>query len=516
MSANRISRRAFTSRAAAFTFSAVTASKSLGQSSKDETVVIHPEIAVGRVRPELHGHFAEHLGSCVYGGLWVGEKSPVANVNGFRKQAIEYLKALGVPVLRWPGGCFADDYHWRDGIGPRAKRPKRVNIHWGNYTEDNSFGTHEFVELCRLIEAEPYFAGNVGSGTPQELRDWVEYANYPSGSTLADERAANGSPDPFRIRYWGVGNENWGCGGRMTGEEYATQYRRFAGYMRNFGTPLYLIACGPNSNDSRWTRGFMDSMQGGRGYPNGFAMHYYQNMRVEPTRFSVENVQAQLAKFDDMEKAIVQQRALLDSYDPERRVGLLIDEWGVWDGMIPAEEKKYGRLWQQNTLRSAVGAALGLNVFHRHADKLVMGNIAQTVNVLHAMLLAYEDNCIRTPSYYAFELAKPHRGKMAVRVEAGDSSPLRLSVSASRQYGELVVTLVNPKHDTHLKVSCRLTGATASAASARILHHQNFNAANTFEQPDVVVPKQHAATADGSRVTLELPPMSIVTATVRI
>ncbi|MBI4877857.1 MAG: alpha-N-arabinofuranosidase [Acidobacteria bacterium] len=503
-----LSRRAFVSSAAAAPFSALAA-------AREENVVVHPQVEIGKIRPELHGHFAEHLGSCVYGGLWVGKNSPVPNLNGHRKQAVDYLKALGIPVLRWPGGCFADDYHWRDGIGPLARRPKRVNIHWGNYTEDNSFGTHEFVELCRLIGAEPYFAGNVGSGTPRELRDWVEYCNYPAGSTLSDERAANGSPEPFRIRYWGVGNENWGCGGRMTPEEYATHYRRFAGYMRNFGTPPYLVACGPNSNDIRWTRGFMDSMQG-RGYPHGFALHYYQNMRVEPTKFTADNAAAQLTKFADMEKAIVQQRALLDSYDPERRVGLLIDEWGVWDGMIPAEEKKYGRLWQQNTLRSAVGAALGLNVFHRHAGKLVMGNIAQTVNVLHAMLLAYEDKCIRTPSYYAFELAKPHRAKTAVRAETGDSSPLGLSVSASRQDNELVLTLINPRHDTPLKAACRLSSGRAASATARILHHENFNAANTFEQPDLVVPRPHAAAAEGSRVTIDLPPMSIVTASVRI
>jgi alpha-N-arabinofuranosidase len=507
MITEKISRRAFT-------FAGLAAARSFGQTAREETVVVHPEVAVGKIRPELHGHFAEHLGSCVYGGLWVGKRSPVANINGFRKQAVGYLKALGIPVLRWPGGCFADDYHWRDGIGPAEKRPKRVNIHWGNYTEDNSFGTHEFVELCRLIEAEPYFAGNVGSGTPQELREWVEYCNYPSGSTLTDERAANGSTEPFRIRYWGVGNENWGCGGRMTGEEYATQYRRFAGYVRNLGTPPYLIACGPNGNDSRWTRGFMDSMRGG--YPNGFAMHFYQNMRVPPTKFSAENVEAQLTRFDDMEKAIVQQRALLDSYDAERRIGLLVDEWGVWDGMIPAEEKKYGRLWQQNTIRSAVGAALGLNAFHRHADKLVMGNIAQTVNVLHAMLLTWEDKCIRTPSYYAFELAKPHRDKTGVRVEVDDPSPLRLSVSASRQEGELVLTLVNPRHDARLKVSCRLAQGKAASATARLLHHADFNAANTFEQPDIVVPRPHVVTAEGSRLALELPPMSLVTVTARI
>src|SRR3989441_7004259 len=211
-----ISRRRFVSSAGAALASMLTYRKGFSYSQLEQRVNVQVDVEIGAIRPELHGHFAEHLGSCVYGGLWVGPNSPIPNIHGYRRQAVEYLRALGVPVLRWPGGCFADDYHWRDGIGPREKRPRRVNIHWGNYTEDNSFGTHEFVALCRAIGAEPYFAGNVGSGTPQELRDWVEYCNYPSGSTLADERAANRSAEPFRVRYWGIGNENWGCGGQMT------------------------------------------------------------------------------------------------------------------------------------------------------------------------------------------------------------------------------------------------------------------------------------------------------------
>src|SRR5258707_136075 len=227
------------------------------QGAVNKKAVIRADEEIAIVRPDLHSHFAEHLGSCTYGGIWVGKNSPIPNVNGFRKAAIDYLRELGVPVLRWPGGCFADDYHWRDGIG--AKRPKRVYIHWGEYVEDNSFGTHEFIKLCRMIGAEPYFAGNVGSGTPDELRDWVEYCNYPSGSTLSDERASNGSPEPFRVRYWGVGNENWGCGGNMTPEHYADLFRQFSGYMRNYGAMrLFLIACGPNGNDIRWSRKFLD------------------------------------------------------------------------------------------------------------------------------------------------------------------------------------------------------------------------------------------------------------------
>jgi alpha-N-arabinofuranosidase len=512
-----ISRRAFAFGGAAFSMAGLAQKTSIDAPPKDQPVTVRPDVGIATIRPELHGHFAEHLGSCVYGGLWVGADSRIPNINGYRKQAVEYLKELGIPVLRWPGGCFADDYHWRDGIGPPPKRPKRVNIHWGNYTEDNSFGTHEFLGLCKLIGAEPYLAGNVGSGTPEELRDWVEYCNYPEGSTLAEERKANGSAEPFGVRYWGVGNENWGCGGNMQPEEYAAEFRRFSTYIRNFGdTQPFLIACGPSGNDTNWSRKFFESM-GARRRPNGFAMHFYSGSRnTPPTKFTVETMQEQLSSFARLERAVVQQRALMDSYDPDRRIGLLVDEWGVWDGMVPEEQRRYGRLWQQNTMRSAIAAALGLNVFHRQADKLVMCNIAQIVNVLHSLLLTEEGRCVRTPSYYAFGLLKPHRGKTAVRVETEDSSPLGLSVSASRQANELALTCVNPKHDASMRVNCVLAGSTAAAASARILQHGDYNACNTFDAPDRIVPRDHPVAVDGSRVTLDLPPLAIATALIRL
>src|SRR3989449_854629 len=260
-----MSRRRFVANAAAVSLTAVVPRGLLGASSSTRKVEVRADAEIGVVRPEFHGHFAEHLGSCVYGGLWVGRNSSIPNIDGYRRDAVQYLKELGVPVLRWPGGCFADDYHWRDGIGPAGQRPKRVNIHWGGYVEDNSFGTHEFIGLCRLLGAEPYLAGNVGSGSPHELRDWIEYCNMPSSSTLAEERAKNGSSEPFRVRYWGVGNENWGCGGRMRPEVYADHYRQFSVYIREFGgTKPFLVASGPNGNDTRWTRGFMDTVQGGK------------------------------------------------------------------------------------------------------------------------------------------------------------------------------------------------------------------------------------------------------------
>jgi len=513
---NRVTRRSFVAAAGTSAFAVLAQRKGFSAATEEKSIEVRLNREIGTIQPTLHGHFSEHLGSCIYGGIWVGRNSPIPNISGFRKAAVDYLKELGLVVLRWPGGCFADDYHWRDGIGPVEKRPKTVNIHWGNYTEDNSFGTHEFIQFCRLIEAEPYLAGNVGSGTPEELRDWVEYCNYPSGSTLADERARNGSPEPFRVRYWGVGNENWGCGGNMTPEEYAGHFRRFASFIRPFGdTRPFLIACGPSRNDLEWTRRFMENMHR-RTMLHGYAMHFYSNAKAESTKFTPEIARAQLATFAAMEKAIQDQRALLDKWDPERRIGLLIDEWGVWDRISRDDEQRYGRLWQQITMRSATAAALGLNVFHRQADKLVMCNIAQTVNVLHSLLLTEHDRCVRTSTYYAFELMKPHRGRKSVVVENPDTDPLALSVSASVRDKTLVLSMVNPRVDTTISAKVSLAGGQADGGEARMLHHADMNAYNWFDKPNVIVPRPAKVEARGATVRAELPPLAILTAMIRL
>ncbi len=513
------SRRQFLAGAAALTATAaVPAWVWSAATSKTQKVLVRADDVIGVIKPEFHGHFAEHLGSCIYGGLWVGKDSPIPNINGYRKQAIEYLKELGIPVLRWPGGCFADDYHWRDGIGSLAQRPRNVNIHWGGYTEDNSFGTHEFIGLCRLIGAEPYLAGNVGSGDPKELRDWVEYCNYPSGSTLSDLRAKNGSPEPFKVKYWGVGNENWGCGGWMRPEVYADHYRRFSTYIREFGgTEPFLIASGPNGNDVRWSRGFMDTLQGGR--PDGFAMHFYEGGDAAPTKFTLEQMNKQFAIFARVEQAIIQQRALLDGYGdprrPDRRgVALVFDEWGVWDRIPREDEKKYGALWQQSTMRSAVAAGLGLNIFNRLADKLYMCNIAQMVNVLQSLLLTdgpEGKNCVRTTTYHAFALFKPHRGKKSVRLETEDAAPLALSATASKSDGEMVLSFVNPQYETDVQVECTLHGVTPREGTAQVLQHTDMNAYNSFEEPNRVVPRAQRVVVEGDRVRFDLPRLAVAT-----
>lgn len=514
-----LTRREFSrSAVAAASVAALAPGGLLAADTNTKRVVIRAADEIGVVRPELHGQFAEHLGSCVYGGLWVGKNSPIPNVNGYRKQALDYLRDLGIPVLRWPGGCFADDYHWREGIGPPEKRPKRVNIHWGGYIEDNSFGTHEFIGLCKQIGAQPYLAGNVGSGSPEEMRDWVEYCNQPSGSALSDERIANGAPEPFAVKYWGVGNESWGCGGDMKPEEYAAEFRRFSVYLRPYGgTRPFLIASGPNGNDAQWSHGVLGNLRGRM--PDGFAMHYYEGGADYPTRFTAQHVADQLSIFTKVEQAVIQQRALIDGYNNGSRVGLLLDEWGVWDSLDRDEEKRLGNLWEQITMRSAVAAGLGLNMFNRHADKLYMCNIAQIVNVLQSLLLTDGPdgkNCIRTSSYYAFQLFKQHRNQTALKVEADDSSPLVLSASASKAPGQIVASFVNPRTDADFSVECELRDASAKSGTGQILHDPDWNACNTFDNPDKLVPKALSVQANGSQIRFDLPRMSVATVTLQV
>ena len=338
----------------------------------------------------MHGQFAEHLGGCVYGGLWVGPDSPIPNDAGLRLDVLTALRRLRVPVLRWPGGCFADDYHWPDGVGP--DRPRRFNAWWGHEVDDNRFGTHEFLRLCRLIGAKPYLAGNVGSGSPGQLKDWVEYCCWAGDTTFARRRGAHGHPEPYDVRYWGVGNESWGCGGSMTAAEYAGHYNRFSTYLGTFARPptnlpLYLIAAGPNRNDLDWTAGFFDRLAAQRGDAiiHGYGAHYYAGTAGTATAFTAEQWYQLLHSAAGVEGLIVEQRRLMDALPAAKQVDLILDEWGTWHP--PTVGTAANHLWQQNTLRDAVVAAVTLDTFHRHADKLVMANIAQVANVLQAMVL---------------------------------------------------------------------------------------------------------------------------------
>ena len=483
-------------------------------------ITVHLNEPLGTIAPELYGHFAEHLGGCVDGGLWVGEDSPIPNFAGLRADVIEALRKLNPPVLRWPGGCFADDYHWRDGTGIRRDRARTVNIWWGQTVENNHFGTHEFLNLCRFIGAQPYLAGNVGSGSPAELRDWVEYCNFPGDSSLARQRAANGSPQPFGVRYWGVGNENWNCGGSFCPEDYAAEYRRFATYLRDFGgTKIFLIACGPDGNDLDWTRRFFTKLGPKFNRIHGYAAHYYCGTAgPSATDFDADDWYELLYKATLIERLIEQQRALMDEFDPHRRVRLVIDEWGTWHLPTPGRDPAF--LWQQNTLRDALVAAITLDTFNRHADKLAMCNIAQVANVLQAMVLTEGEKLVLTPTYHVFDLYQAHQGAQSVRlsIEApplpvahGDqrASLPGLTGSASVKNGLLTLSLVNPHASLPLDVSIRIVDASPRVAQVAVLAHADLAAHNSFDDPDNLRPRDEEIAVAGNDWVYTCPPASV-------
>ncbi|QPC81312.1 alpha-N-arabinofuranosidase [Phototrophicus methaneseepsis] len=475
-------------------------------------ISVNLQHAVGQINPNIYGHFAEHLGACIYEGIWVGEDSPIPNTNGMRNDVIAAMKKIAPPVIRWPGGCFADDYHWRDGIGPRDSRPDRINIWWGEDIENNHFGTHEFLQFCRLVGAEPYLVGNVGSGTPGELRDWVEYCNFAGDSTLSRERAANGSPEPFGVRYWGVGNENWGCGGSFDPEDYAAAYRQFSTYLREFGqTPLYLIACGPRNNDIDWTLRFLEKLKPAwRPKIHGFAAHYYARARDPQGRESYSAFTGTATDYTDaqwyyqiyvgleMERLVMQQRAAMDSYDPDRQIGLIVDEWGTWHP--PTEGHHPRHLWQQNTIRDALVAATTLDIFNRHADKVVMGNIAQTINVLQAMILTDGDQMLTTPTYHVYDMYQAHQGGQSILLQVdSDVIPFEingkqydlpaLSGSASLKGRTLTLSIVNSHIDQPIETTIDLGGIKIKQAELSTLVGEDIYSHNTFAAPSQVEPR---------------------------
>lgn len=504
-------------------------------------IVVLPRETIAEINPFLHGHFAEHLGELIYPGICVPPDCAIPNTGGIRNDVVEALKPLGIPILRWPGGCFADDYHWRDGIGPREQRPQRLNVHWGMAPESNHFGTHEFMAFCRAIGAEPYFAGNLGSGTPQELRDWVEYCNYGGESALAEERRANGDDTPFGIRFWGIGNENWGCGGHMSAEEYAAAFSRYRTFVFNHsGTKVDAIACGPNGYEWGWTRRFFESLKapvrfGGPHRAQGFAAHYYCGTAGSATEYTEEQWTELLAKAKAVDGIITGHRAIMDEYDPERKIQLILDEWGAWH---PVEQGKPGSgLYQQNTIRDACVAALSLDVFHSHADKLYMANIAQLINVLQALLLVEEDQCIRTPTYHVFDLYRAHQGGMAVRLLSAaealtgagtaaaeevrrcytDRNPPALRVvegSASVKEGILTVTVVNSHPTEAVELEMEIHHGRLPEAEVVTLAAPggDIRAHNTFARPDHVTlgaSSTLSASAGAGAPRVTLPPASV-------
>lgn len=487
-------------------------------------LVINADLGEVKINKNIYGHFSEHLGRCIYEGYWVGEDSPIPHTRGIRKDVVEALKRLNPPVLRWPGGCFADEYHWMDGIGPRDQRPTMINTHWGGVTENNHFGTHEFLDLCEQLGADPYICGNVGSGTVQEMAQWVEYITFDGKSPMADLRRRNGRDRPWRLPYFGVGNESWGCGGHMRPEYYADLYRRYQTYVRHFsGNRVYKIACGPNVSDYRWTEVLM--REAGR-FMDGLSLHYYTvpgewHKKGSATQFGEDEWLVTLHKATYMEELIVRHSAIMDQYDPQRRVGLIVDEWGTWYDVEPGTNP--GFLYQQNTLRDALVAGMHLNIFNRHAQRVHMANIAQTINVLQSVILTDQERMICTPTYHVFEMYKGHQGATLLpsvtqceTIGEGERLLPRVDASASQaEDGSITITLCHLDPTQESAIECELRGATAASVSARVLTGPAINSHNTFARPEEVRPEpfdEVRITPTGLHVTL--PPRSVMVITV--
>ncbi len=490
--------------------------------SGSATLVLNADLPGTIINRNIYGQFSEHLGRCIYEGIWVGEGSSIPNTRGMRNDVIAALKNLSVPVLRWPGGCFADEYHWKDGIGPREKRPKMINTHWGGVVEDNSFGTHEFMDFCELIGTEPYVSANVGSGTPQEMMEWIEYMTSDASSPMANLRRQNGRDKPWKVTYLGVGNESWGCGGNMRPEFYADNYRRYNTFAKNYGAnKLYRIACGSNADDVRWTEILMD-MAGTQ--MNGLSLHYYtlptgswKGSKGSATQFAEDQWFSTLKRTLQMDEFITKHSTIMDKFDPEKKVGLVVDEWGIWTDVEPGTNP--GFLYQQSTMRDAIVAALNFNIFHAHADRVTMANIAQMINVLQAMILTDKEKMLLTPTYHVFEMYKVHQGAAVLPVTLttpdysfGTEKIPAVSASASRDTaGKVHLSLVNSDPSKAITVKCDVRGAKLAKVSGRILTAPAMNTCNTFDAPSTVAPKSFTGAAiDGGTLKVELPAKSVV------
>lgn len=457
------------------------------------TITLNTDNVAGLINENIYGQFSEHLGSCIYGGIWVGENSKIPNTRGIRNDVIEALRKLKVPVLRWPGGCFADEYHWMDGIGPRESRPKMVNTNWGGVVEDNSFGTHEFLDFCELIGAEPYICGNVGSGTVEELSKWVEYTTSDGENPMANLRRKNGRNEPWKIKYWGIGNESWGCGGQMRPEYYADLVRRYSNFTRSYrGNLIFKIASGPNVDDTAWTSTMMK--QSGR-YFDALALHYYTSAGSKPAAVFNE-----AGWFDVIKKAlrtdeiVKMHSAIMDKYDPAKRVSLIVDEWGTWFAVEPGTNPAF--LYQQNTMRDAIVAASSLNIFHNHSERVRMTNIAQMINVLQAMILTKDEKMLLTPTYHVFEMYNVHQNAMLIPlglktsnyVFNGESVPAVNGSASITSQGVIHISLCNVNPNESEKVTINVENFINQKVKARILTTKEMNALNSFENPNNVVP----------------------------
>jgi alpha-N-arabinofuranosidase len=489
---------------------------------KQNTVRIQASEPNVTISKHIYGHFAEHLGRCIYGGFYVGENnSEIPNVNGVRKDVVDALRKLKIPNLRWPGGCFADTYHWKDGIGPKNKRPSIVNQWWGGVTEDNSFGTHDFLNMCELIGTEPYLAGNVGSGTVQELAEWVQYVSHDGVSPMANLRRENGREKPWKVALWGVGNEAWGCGGNMRPEHYANIYRQYGTFMTDWSntSKLFRIASGANGADYNWTEVLMRDIP--HNMLDGVALHHYSvinwNDKGPATGFTEDQYFATMKSALFMEELVTRHSAIMDKYDPKKKVALVVDEWGGWYNV--EEGTNPGFLYQQNTMRDAMIAGVTLNVFNNHADRVRVANLAQTINVLQSVILTDKEKMLLTPTYHVMEMYNVHQDALLLPITVSSNDYTlknekltAVSASASKDKSSVIhVSLVNIDPKNAQPISIEAFGTKYKTVTGRILTSPKLQDHNTFEVPSKIQPVEFkgAKLKDGV-LQLEMPPLSVI------
>jgi alpha-N-arabinofuranosidase len=474
------------------------------------------------ISKDIYGHFSEHLGTCIYGGIWVGKDSKIPNTYGIRNDVLFALREIKVPNLRWPGGCFADTYHWMDGIGPLEKRASMINTNWGGVTEDNSFGTHEFMKLTELLDCDAYINGNMGSGTVKEMAEWVEYLTSASATPMTRLRKENGREQPWKVKYWAIGNENWGCGGNMTADFYTSQMRQYSTFLQNFsGNQLYRVACGPYGDGYAWTETMMKDAES-RNRFQGLSIHYYSvvdgwNVKGSATKFEEREWFETFRLNYEIDKMIKGHKAIMDRYDPGKTKGLIVDEWGNWFNVEPGTNP--GFLYQQNSMRDAITAAIHLNIFNQHADRVKVANLAQIVNVLQSVILTKDDQMVLTPTYHVFRMFRVHQEAKLLnsdlRCEDYEFSGRKIpAVSASASMdneGKIHISLANLNPSKEIVITCPVIGGSFKNITGEILTAGEITAFNSFEKQETVKPVAFKGfKMKESIVTVTLPPKSVV------
>lgn len=492
---------------------------SVAQAKKDNTIVLNVDKATVPISKDIYGQFAEHLGRCIYEGIWVGENSTIPNTRGIRNDVVAALKEMNIPVLRWPGGCFADTYHWKDGIGPKDKRSSIVNVNWGGVTEDNSFGTHEFLDLCEMLGCDAYISGNVGSGTVQEMAEWAEYMTSDAESPMTKLRKQNGREKPWKVKYFGIGNEAWGCGGNMTPEHYSDLCKQYGTYLSYAGRGTQRVASGASDFNLNWTDVVMKNVGTN---VQGIGVHYYTlpgdwNKKGSATDFNLNAWFTVLKKTLLMDSIIAKQQAVMDKYDKNKKVGLMVDEWGTWYDVEPGTNP--GFLYQQNTLRDALVAGINLNIFNNHADRVKMTNIAQMINVLQAMILTKKEQMVLTPTYYVFRMYKVHQNATLIPIKLtcrdfknGDEAIPSINASASKDSnGKIHITITNLDPNAENPVTIDLGTIKSAAITGEVLTALEMNSFNDFGVPEKVKTQKFTQfKLNGNQLQVVMPSKSVV------